>query len=177
MQRFTISLDDELAAQFDTFIAARGYVNRSEAVRDLIRNRLDHDHIDQHTHTDPSTWCVATINYVYDHHDRTVSERVQSLQHDQHDLVITSLHHHLDHDHCLETVVLRGLTPRVSALAQQLIALRGVRHGSVHLVPLEENAAHTHADHAIKKAPVGHSHEGHDSYAQASLHSHLKPLS
>lgn len=171
MQRFTISLDDTLAAQFDTLIAARGYVNRSEAVRDLIRNRMDHDHAVQPADSAADAWCVATINYVYDHHDRTVSERVQSLQHDQHDLVITSLHHHLDHDHCLETVVLRGLTQRVSALAQQLIALRGVRHGSVHLVPLEpleplqpleQTAHHSHA----------HSH----SHGQGA-HTHLKPLS
>jgi CopG family nickel-responsive transcriptional regulator len=170
MQRFTISLDDALAAQFDTLIAARGYVNRSEAVRDLIRNRLDHDHIGQPSDADANGWCVATINYVYDHHDRTVSERVQSLQHDQHDLVITSLHHHLDHDHCLETVVLRGLTQRVSALAQQLIALRGVRHGSVHLVPLQPLGSA--ADNT--SVTTAHSHgEGHGH----GLHTHLKPLS
>ena len=159
MQRFTISLDDALAAQFDTLIAARGYVNRSEAVRDLIRNRMDDEHVGQHLDASADAWCVATISYVYDHHDRTVAERVQSLQHAQHDLVITSLHHHLDHDHCLETVVLRGLTQRVSALAQQLIALRGVRHGSVQLVPLE----------ALEGvAPHSHGH---------GPHTHLKPLS
>lgn len=163
MQRFTISLDDALAAQFDALIASAGYVNRSEAVRDLIRNRMDKDHLAP----DASAWCVATINYVYDHHDRTVSERVQSLQHDHHDLVVTSLHTHLDHDHCLETVVLRGRTERVKALSQQLIALRGVRHGSVHLVPLHEGVPHTHDD-----APTAaHGH------APAAAHSHLKPLS
>lgn len=165
MQRFTISLDDALAVQFDTMIAARGYVNRSEAVRDLIRNHMDHHHVGSSTDVDPGTWCVATINYVYDHHDRTVSERVQSLQHDQHDLVLTSLHHHLNHDHCLETVVLRGLTQRVSALAQQLIALRGVRHGSVHLVPLQPLEAAQGAQQAF---PHSHGH---------GLHTHLKPLS
>ena len=161
MQRFTISLDDALAHEFDALIASAGYVNRSEAVRDLIRHRLDSEHLDG-----ASLWCVATVNYVYDHHDRTVSERVQSLQHDHHDLVITSLHTHLDHDHCLETVVLRGHTERVSALSQQLIALRGVRHGSVHLVPLNEDRPHTHED-----APAAaHGH------APVAAHSHLKPL-
>ncbi len=162
MQRFTISLDDTLAGQFDALIASAGYVNRSEAVRDLIRHRIDSDHLDGASH-----WCVATITYVYDHHDRTVSSRVQSLQHDHHDLVITSLHTHLDHDHCLETVVLRGRTERVSALAQQLIALRGVRHGSVHLVPLGEDKPHTHDD------PPAAAH----GHAPVAAHSHLKPLS
>ena len=95
MQRFTISLDDELAAQFDTLITDKGYVNRSEAVRDLIRTRLG----DAQLEVSASAWCVASLNYVYDHHDKTVTERVLSLQHDHHDLVITSLHTHLDHDH------------------------------------------------------------------------------
>jgi CopG family nickel-responsive transcriptional regulator len=98
-----------------------------------------------------------------------VSERVQSLQHDQHDLVITSLHHHLDHDHCLETVVLRGLTHRVNALAQQLIALRGVRHGSVQLVPLQP--LQTSAG-----GPAADLHS-HDHSHGHGAHTHLKPLS
>ena len=166
MQRFTISIDDALAEQFDALIGSAGYVNRSEAVRDLIRHRMDSVHLGA-----SAIWCVATINYVYDHHDRTVSDRVQSLQHDHHDLVITSLHTHLDHDHCLETVVLRGHTARVSALAQQLIALRGVRHGSVHLVPLGEDKPHTHPEHA---APSRNEAE---NRTPAALHSHLKPLS
>ena len=160
MQRFTISLDDALAVQFDRLIADKGYVNRSEAVRDLIRSRLGSDTLGQ---ADPGagrggkkapleTWCVASVSYVYDHHEQTVTSRVLGLQHDHHDLVITSLHTHLDHDHCLETVVLRGPTAAVQACAQQLVALRGVRHGNIHLVPLVANghrhqhggAAHTH---------------------------------
>lgn len=143
MQRFTISLDDELAVQFDALIAAKGYVNRSEAVRDLIRGELG----DAYLQTSQSAWCVASLSYIYDHHDKTVTERVLSLQHDHHDLVITSLHTHLDHAHCLETVILRGRTHRVSDLAQQLMALRGVRHGGLRLVPLQpqgEDSAHTH---------------------------------
>lgn len=160
MQRFTISLDDTLAAQFDALIAANGYVNRSEAVRDLIRSQMDAVHL----HAPKAPWCVATISYVYDHHDRTVAERVQSLQHDHHDLIITSQHTPLDHDHRLETVVLRGLTQDVQALAQLLIALRGVRHGSVHMVPLSDS---------------GHKHTHHQSDASThrASHVHLKPIS
>jgi CopG family nickel-responsive transcriptional regulator len=97
------------------------------------------------------------VTYVYDHHEHTVTARVLDLQHDHHDLVITSLHTHLDHDHCLETVVLRGPMDAVRACAQQLVALRGVRHGNIHLVPLTE-------------APHGHAHPGHGSH-----HHHHKP--
>ena len=167
MQRFTISLDDALAEQFDALIGSAGYVNRSEAVRDLIRNRMDSAHLSA-----SALWCVATISYVYDHHDRKVSDRVQSLQHDHHDLVITSLHTHLDHNHCLETVVLRGRTENVSALAQQLIALRGVRHGNVHLVPLGEDKPHIHPEHTAGQTQAPHREDS----TQACLHSHLKPL-
>ena len=156
MQRFTISLDDALAVKFDALIAASGYDNRSEAVRDLIRTRIDEAYLQASS----ALWCVATINYVYDHHDKTVAERVLSLQHEHHDLVITSLHVHLDHNDCLETVVLRGPTKAVNLLSQTLIALRGVRHGDIHLVPLNEDRhAHRHL------------------HGQKTSHAHLKPVS
>ena len=157
MQRFTISLDDALAAKFDALITAKGYDNRSEAVRDLIRGGIDSDHLQ----TPQAAWCVATINYVYDHHDTTVVERVMSLQHDHHDLIVTSLHTHLDHAHCLETIVLRGATRAVTAFSQTLIALRGVRHGSVQLVPLAEH-------------PKAHKHSALEG---AATHHHFNPLS
>lgn len=160
MQRFTISLDEALALQFDALIADKGYVNRSEAVRDLIRTQLG----DAHIEASASAWCVATLNYVYDHHDKTVTERIMSLQHDHHDLVITSLHTHLDHDHCLETVVLRGLTNTVNAFAQTLVALRGVRHGNIHIVPLHQSA-HTHT----------HPHSLDSD--KTARHLHFKPIS
>lgn len=150
MQRFTISLDDALAAQFDTWIAAAGYENRSEAVRDLIRTRLGHASMTERATTrtaaEHQPWCVAVVSFVYDHHDRTVAARVLDVQHDHHDLVITSLHTHLDHDDCLEAVVLRGPVQQVAGFAERLVALRGVRHGQAQLVPLAEpSAMHHHA--------------------------------
>lgn len=160
MQRFTISLDDELAQQFDAFIAEKGYVNRSEAVRDLIRTRLGNNRLCESLQGTAASWCVANVSYVYDHHEQMVTTRVLDLQHDHHDLVVTSMHTHLDHDHCIETVVLRGPAPAVQACAEQLVALRGVRHGNVHLVPLESDGRrHRHADSAAS-AP----------------HRHLKPI-
>ncbi len=156
MQRFTISLDDQLARQFDAFIIKHGYSNRSEAVRDLIRGQLGSVTLEKNQ----AKWCVASISYVYDHHDRTACERVTQLQHQHHDLVVTSSHVHLDHSHCLETVVLRGAARSVQEFAQQLVALRGVRHGNVHLVPLLEE-------------PSSHRHSG----QSPSTHKHLRPLS
>lgn len=156
MQRFTISLDDTLAFQFDDLIAAKGYVNRSEAVRDLIRTQLG----DAHLEVSKSPWCAATISYIHDHHDRTLSERLQSLQHDHHDLVVSSLRTHLDHADCLETVVLRGQTKAVRAFSQTLVALRGVRHGDIHMIALNDG---------------GHTHS-HEPGSQHS-HVHLKPIS
>lgn len=166
MQRFTISLDDVLARQFDEFIAAKGYENRSEAVRDLIRSRLGDDTLAA-PHAHPAAhqaaadhWCVATVSYVYDHHDQTVARRVLDLQHEHHDLVVSSLHTHLDHHDCLETAVLRGPVPPVQACAERLVALRGVRHGAIHRVPLAlEEHAHAHAHGTLER------------------HQHLKPIS
>lgn len=144
MERFTISLDDDLARQFDALIEASGYANRSEAVRDLIRSRLGSATLAQSVSKAQPSWCIATVSYVYDHHEHAVSGRVMNLQHDHHDLVISSMHTHLDHDHCLETVVLRGPVAAVQACAEQLVALRGVRHGNVHLVPLGPTDEHSH---------------------------------
>ena len=144
MQRFTILLDDGLADQFEAFIAAQGYENRSEVVRDMLRARLGQASLgdERSNGARPAPWCVASVSDVYDHHEQTVTARMLGLQHDHHDLVITSLHTHLDHDHCLETVVLRGPTAAV-----QLVALRGVRHGNVHLVPLDSHSPrHSHGD-------------------------------
>ncbi|MEJ8859641.1 nickel-responsive transcriptional regulator NikR [Variovorax robiniae] len=160
MQRFTISLDEDLARQFDELIAHKGYVNRSEAVRDLIRHGLGKAALDDHARKAAATWCVASLSYVYDHHDQTVTARLLDVQHEHHDLVVSSLHTHLDHDHCLETVVLRGKVVPVRACAEQIIALRGVRHGQLHLVPLEAVAASQHSHNR----------------RQGKAHGHLKPV-
>ncbi len=151
MQRFTISLDDDLAVAFDRLIALRGYVNRSEAVRDLIRERLGNALLD----ASKAKWCVATVSYVVDQHEHAAAARVMELQHAHHDLVVSSMRAHLDHDNCLETVILRGPAAAVQACASQLTALRGVRHGQIHAVALaEEGHSHRHS-HA---APTQHKH-------------------
>jgi CopG family nickel-responsive transcriptional regulator len=145
MQRFTISLDDELARQFDALTSNQGYVNRSEAVRDLIRAKVHSESLQgpvgEHR---KATWCVANVSYVFSHDEQTVAARLLDMQHQHHDLIIASLHTHLDHENCMETVLLRGPVAAVQACAEHLIALRGVRHGKVHLVPLTGGDRHTH---------------------------------
>jgi CopG family nickel-responsive transcriptional regulator len=143
MERFTISLDDQLAQAFDDLIRRRGYGNRSEAVRDMIRRELEQDRLAR----DEAPHCVAGLSYVYDHHERQLAERLTDIQHHAHDLVVSSMHVHLDHDTCLETLILRGHTTEVRALADQMAAERGVRHAQLNLVPVDVEAAGHHHHH------------------------------
>ena len=151
MERITFSLDESLATQFDSLIRSRGYANRSEAVRDLLRRELEGDRIAR----EETSHCVGSLSYVYNHHERRLAERLTELQHAAHDLVVSSMHVHLDHDNCLETLFLRGHTPEVRAFADKLIAERGVRHGQFNLVPVDvESTAHHHHQRLIS----GHLH-------------------
>jgi CopG family nickel-responsive transcriptional regulator len=156
MERFTISLDDNLAREFDDLIAARGYGNRSEAVRDILRGHLEKL---RQTNND-SRHCVANLSYLYNHHERELAERLTGLQHDHHDLTVASMHAHLDHEHCIESVILRGPTANVRRFADALIAERGVRHGNLNLVSVEvgnDHSTHNH-DHAHGSHPYRHVH-------------------
>src|SRR5690349_10308614 len=148
MERFTISLSESLAQQFDELIHRKGYENRSEAVRDLVRAELETFRLQRHE----APFCVAALSYVYNHHARDLADRLTSLQHDHHDLVLSAMHVHLDHDNCMETLILRGATQQVSAFANQLMAEPEVRHGRVNIVPVEmdhhhHNDGHDHDDH------------------------------
>jgi len=143
MERFTISLDESLARQFDELIAARSYVNRSEAVRDLIRGAIESDR----QRDPPAGHCVANLSYIYNHHERELAERLTSLQHEHHDLTVAAMHTHLDHDNCLETVILKGATADVRRFAEALVAERGVRHGQLNVIALEIEQHHAHDDH------------------------------
>ena len=140
MDRFTISLDEALAKEFDQLIAARGYSNRSEAVRDLIRGAIESDR----QREKPAGHCVANLSYVYHHHERELAERLTGLQHDHHDLTVAALHSHLDHDNCLESVILKGPAAEVRRFADLLMAESGVRHGKLNVISLEAEHRHSH---------------------------------
>ena len=145
-ERFTISLDARLAREFDALIRARGYQNRSEAVRDILRQHLE----TQRLRTDQAPYCVGTLSYIYNHHERELAERLTAYQHDHHDLVVSTMHAHLDHENCIESVILRGRTPEVRRFSDALMAQAGVRHGALNLVPADVDAgarghAHVHS--------------------------------
>jgi CopG family nickel-responsive transcriptional regulator len=139
-ERFTISLESALARQFDAYIRAKGYTNRSEAVRDFIRERLD----DQQLASAQAGHCAATLSYVYNHHESELAARLTGAQHEHHDLILATQHVHLDHDHCLETAMLRGPVQAVQAFAEGIIASRGVRHGNLHIIAAKLTARHEH---------------------------------
>lgn len=165
MQRFTISLDDDLASAFDAWMASRAYANRSEAVRDLLRAELQSADL----RDGRAAHCVASLSYVYNHHERELAERLTGLQHAHHELAVSTMHVHLDHDHCLETVVLRGPTARVRAFADALCAERGVHHGHLNLIGADLHGPHRHA------GDLAHGHHHGPGDAHEPLHLHLKP--
>ncbi len=147
IDRFTISLDADLAKQFDAFLRAKGYANRSEGLRDLIREHLEKERLS----TEKKGHCVATLSYIYNHHQLHLAERLAELHHGQHNLTLATQHVHLDHDACLETLMLRGPVSAVAALAERIIAERGVRHGKLHMIPVrihKGNAQGCEHDHA-----------------------------
>jgi CopG family nickel-responsive transcriptional regulator len=152
MQRITITLDDDLVEQFETLIAAQGYNNRSEAFRDLIRERLARTETDRHDKGD----CYASLTYVYDHHQRDLAARMTEVSHGHHDLTVSTLHVHLDHDNCLETAILRGPIARIRAFADAVIAQPGVRHGKLHMIPVK-TSMQTH-QHGTDDKPHRHVH-------------------
>ncbi|MDC8786809.1 nickel-responsive transcriptional regulator NikR [Roseateles koreensis] len=140
MKRLTMSLDDELADAFEHWVQEHGYENRSEAFRDLLRQDLGERHLARRPHGP----CVAVLSYLYDHHQRQLALRLTEMQHEHHELTVSTTHAHLDHDHCIETVILRGRSDQVQAFAQTVMAQPGVSHGHLHLVPVATRLAHGH---------------------------------
>jgi CopG family nickel-responsive transcriptional regulator len=122
--RIGVAINQELLAQFDKLIQKRGYTNRSEAFRDLIRNELVKERWDS-----PNSEVFGTVTLVYDRHVRLLTERLTELQHKHHSAIISAAHVHLDHDNCLEVILVRGRAAVVEKLANAVIATKGVKHG------------------------------------------------
>lgn len=126
LTRFGISIDQNLLEQFDRLSEQKGYGNRSEAIRDLIRAAL----VEERERQD-DVEAVGTITLVYDHHTRDLSDKLTEHQHSHHDAIVSALHVHLDQHHCLEVVVVRGKASKVRRLADELIGTKGVKHGKL----------------------------------------------
>ena len=141
LSRIGVSIDSELLHRFDSFIADKGYENRSEAFRDLIRDRLVGSAV-----VGPNALVVGTVTLIYDHHTRLLPEKLTDIQHDHHEIIISTLHAHLDHENCLEVIVLRGKSKDVQKLADRLISTKGVQHGRL-VMSSPETVSHHHAAH------------------------------
>lgn len=126
VERFGVSMSPSLLQAFDKLVESRGYKNRSEAIRDMVRDALVEAEWE-----DQDVEVVGTVTIVYDHHTRELSEALNELQHNHNDSIICATHVHLDHHNCLETIVIRGKGADVKSIADGLITTRGVKHGKL----------------------------------------------
>jgi len=125
LTRTGVSIDEDLLQQFDRLIARRGYKNRSEAIRDLIRESLVTEAVDRNKPV------IATLSMIYDHHKPDLSNKLNAIQHHSHGNVLAATHVHLDADNCLEVVIMKGRSGEVQHLADHMLAMRGVKHGKL----------------------------------------------
>ncbi len=126
LSRISVAIDSDLLERFDTLISIRGYTNRSEAFRDLIRAEFVAEYAKQPDHN-----VVGSVTLLYDHHVRLLGDRLTDLQHEAHHLIRSTLHVHLDHHNCLEIIVLQGKMAEVEKIANALISMKGVQHGKL----------------------------------------------
>ncbi|MCG5074838.1 nickel-responsive transcriptional regulator NikR [Paraburkholderia tagetis] len=139
MQRITITIDDFLLATLDETMRQHGYNSRSEALRDILRAHRSEELLD-----DVHAQCVGTLTIVFEHGVRELAQRLADAYHAQHALIVSSSRIYLDHDNCLETIVLRGEVGTIQQFAWSLASQRGVRNSNLHLMPLMEESAPPH---------------------------------
>jgi CopG family transcriptional regulator, nickel-responsive regulator len=133
IERIGVSLENKLLAEFDKFISGKGYKNRSEAIRDLIR-----EHLSQQKLEHKKTPAIGAIFLVYDHHTAHISSVFKKLQHHKPIKTISSIHVYIDRHNCLEILLIRGLACDINTLGEKMISLRGVKHGYINLVAINE---------------------------------------
>jgi CopG family nickel-responsive transcriptional regulator len=123
--RFSVAMPDDLLMQFDNYVARRGLAkNRSEVIRDLVRDALVDEEWD-----DPNQEIVGTLSIVFNHHASDLQNKLDQVQHAHYDKIISALHVHLDAHNCLEVVVLRGKSEQIRAIADSILGVKGVKHG------------------------------------------------
>jgi len=149
LSRTGISLEQDLLAGFDKLIARRGYKNRSEAVRDLIREALLHEVVDSNKPV------VGTVTLVYDHHVPNLSQKLTEMQHLSHATVLAATHVHLDHHYCLEVIIMKGRSSEIQQMADQMLAMRGVELGKLVLTDSGASLKQT----SNQSHPHEHQHE------------------
>lgn len=125
LTRIGLSINTDLLERFDKLIEKKGYANRSEAFRDLVRDFIIE------TEWEGDDEAVGVVSIVYDHHTRELSDKILNLQHEHTGMINSTLHVHLDHDNCLEAIVVKGKSSEIEKFADRLIATRGVKHGKL----------------------------------------------
>ncbi|MDI6603729.1 MAG: nickel-responsive transcriptional regulator NikR [Thermoanaerobacteraceae bacterium] len=125
--RFGVSMDTKLLSQFDELINKKNYNNRSEAIRDLMRDYI----VENQWEEGDDIETVGTITYVYNHEVRELSDKLTDMQHGHHTNIISSMHVHLDKHNCLEVMVVKGTPKLISAIADEIISTKGVKHGKL----------------------------------------------
>ncbi|MEF8822970.1 MAG: nickel-responsive transcriptional regulator NikR [Desulfohalobiaceae bacterium] len=126
--RFGISLDSDLLEKFDRLCQERNYPTRSEAIRDLIRNELV-----QEEWQDQSQEVAGTLTLVYDHHQSDLAQKMIEIQHSALEVIISTLHVHIDHRNCMEVLVLKGAVRDINHISRRLTSTRGIKHGKLSL--------------------------------------------
>ncbi|MHC1767524.1 MAG: nickel-responsive transcriptional regulator NikR [Verrucomicrobiia bacterium] len=124
--RISVSLPQKLLSQYDEMVKEKGYDDRSPAVADMMRAQLV-----EHREKTGNGEIAGTITLVYDHHTQHVQEALTEIQHDHHDVIVSTMHVHLDHHNCLEVLVVRGKATQIKKIADELIAAKGVKHGKL----------------------------------------------
>lgn len=140
MQRISITVDEPIAEAFDRLIAQRGYKNRSEAFRDLLRNELAKEAL-----MNPKQECVAVVSYAYDHHKALLSKRSVEHQHDHLGMVVCSMHVHATKNTCVEAVIAKGPYAELKKFCEQSVAEKGVGNGKINYLPIVEEHSHSHS--------------------------------
>jgi CopG family nickel-responsive transcriptional regulator len=149
LSRFGVSVEDELLQSFDQLIANQGYANRSEALRDLMRDALVKSRIEESAETGE---ILGSLTLVYDHHAHELTEKMNNIQHDYHNFIVSVLHVHISHDDCMEVIVLRGEAREVRTLADSLLSLKGVKHGRLFVtLPARKIVEHKASLHSHRK--------------------------
>jgi CopG family nickel-responsive transcriptional regulator len=134
VSRFSVSLDKKLQRELDRMCREKGYDNRSLAIADMIR-----DHLVEHQQQQGAGEIAGTVTIVYDHHKPHLMELLTDIQHDHGELIIATLHVHLDHHNCLEVLAVRGRADRIKSVADALIAAKGVKHGKLTITTTGKN--------------------------------------
>ncbi len=160
--RFGVAMENSLLTELDAIVEARG-TTRSEILRDLVRAEVSKQKLRS---GEPA---VGALTLVYDHHVRDLTERLTELQHGLGDAIRSTMHVHLDHDHCLEVIVMRGAADVLSAAAQRMLATRGVKHGGLEIVTDQARAR------SDDPPPHVHEHDGHTHTHAHAPHGHTHP--